>query len=162
MEVRDPRPTPDHPAKGSSPRKISLHSFWLGKTSRDLGSKNPPQNSQDSPLKGPTAFLGFKQTLSGLQHWGSNWKGTSGIWEKMEASGIRMSARGQLPPRKNSRGHAAVLSPFGALPTQSHRASTPCQRLHQPGSHRLPCPGDYLRLHCIQPTSVLFYNRPCY
>ena len=27
--VRDPRPTPDHPAQGSSARKISSHNFWL-------------------------------------------------------------------------------------------------------------------------------------
>ncbi|KAF6114519.1 hypothetical protein HJG60_010500 [Phyllostomus discolor] len=27
--VRDPRPTPDHPAHGSSDGKISPHNFWL-------------------------------------------------------------------------------------------------------------------------------------
>ena len=27
--VRDPHPTPDYPAQGSSARKISPHNFWL-------------------------------------------------------------------------------------------------------------------------------------
>ena len=29
LTVRDPSPTPDHPAQGSSAKKISPHSFWL-------------------------------------------------------------------------------------------------------------------------------------
>ena len=28
-EVKDPTPTPDHPVKGSSTKKISSHNFWL-------------------------------------------------------------------------------------------------------------------------------------
>ena len=29
LRSEDPSPTPDHPAKGSSDRKISPHNFWL-------------------------------------------------------------------------------------------------------------------------------------
>ena len=29
LDTRDPSSTPDHPAQGSSARKISLHNFWL-------------------------------------------------------------------------------------------------------------------------------------
>ena len=29
LGVRDPSPTPDHPAQGSSARKISPYNFWL-------------------------------------------------------------------------------------------------------------------------------------
>ncbi|KAF6109770.1 hypothetical protein HJG60_010973 [Phyllostomus discolor] len=46
--------------------------------------------------------------------------------------------------------------------TQSHRAVTPYQRLHQPYSHRLPHLGDYLRFCSIQLTGALFHSRPYY
>ena len=53
--------------------------------------------------------------------------------------------------------HCALSEPS---PTQNHRVATPYQRVHQPDSHGLPCPGNYLRLHPIQLMGVLFYNGP--
>ena len=67
---------------------------------------------------------------SGLQHWGSSWKGTSGIWEENAVSGIRASAWGQLPLKQNSRGQAVAIVPFLSLPPQSHRVVTAYLRLY--------------------------------
>ena len=73
-------------------------------------------------------------------------------------TGIRVSARMQLPNGQNSRGQAvAIVSLLSPLPTHSNRTATLCLRF-QSGLHRLHHPGDYLRLLPIQLISTLFYK----
>ena len=146
--VRDPSPTPDYPAQGSSTRKISPKTSGC-KNQWGLEQWRKLWESQAFPLKGPTTDLGLlRLTPSGLQHRGSSWKDTCSIQGGTEVSGIGASARRQLPPGQNSKGQAAAIVPFLSLPT--HRAAY----LHQPGSHRLLCPGNCLSLFPIQLNGV--------
>ena len=109
--------TPEHPAQPSSTRKISPHPVTSGcKNQWGFGWQKKLWDSQESPLKGLATDLGFTQ----IQHEGKSWKGNSGIWES-EVSGIKVSARRELPPGQNSRQQHCLLSEL--LPHTLHRAT---------------------------------------
>ena len=65
-------------------------------------------------------------------HLGTCWENAS-YWAKLQKPG------------------SSIVPSLSPPPTQSQKQWS-----------RLPHPGDYLRLHPIQLTGVLFYNRPCY
>ena len=101
--VRDPSPTPDYPAQGSSTRKISPKTSGC-KNQWGLEQWRKLWDSQAFPLEGPTTDLGLlRLTPSGLQHRGSSWKDTCSIQGGTEVSGIKARAGGQLFPREKGR-----------------------------------------------------------
>ena len=107
--TRDPKPIPGPPNQGFSARKISPHKFWL-KKQWGFGGRKKLWDSQVSPLKGSAVDLELRQTF---YFWasvlGNGLMRTSGIRGETEVSGIRTGARGQLPPRQNSRGQAVDI-----------------------------------------------------
>ena len=101
---------------------------------------------QAVPLEEPTHRL----TLSELQHLDSSLKGTSGIRQGTEVSGIKARAGTHISPRLKSRQRPLPL--FWTLSPENYRASKwgPYLRLLQLGWYPLPCPGDPLRLCATQ------------
>ena len=98
--------------------------------------------SQAVPIKGPTHRL-TELTPSELHHRSSRLKGTRDIWGGTEVSGIRPRAGGSfLPDKSAGRGHCSFSGPS---PNTAGRWAL-YMRLHHPGSHCLPSPGDSLRL----------------
>ena len=92
----------------------------------------------------------LRLTASGLQHWGSILKGTSGIQGKLKylASG-RDLGDSFHPDRTADDGHCSFSESFS---TQSHDATAPYLSLHQHCSPGKPCPVNYLKLCSIQLT----------
>ena len=119
---------PGSPAQGSSVRKISPHNFWLQKPLRVVSGRNFWSPTQFLLTHTQTHLL--RPTPSELQHWGSSLKGTSGTHG--ETGSVWHQGTHNCPFSKPS----------------PHRAGkrVPYLRLHQPGSHCLPHPGDPLRL----------------
>ena len=113
-------------------------------------STEPHQPGPASPLTGPTTdlrltlthslwALALDQKLEGHQWHDKNMK----FWPQSKCQG---TASFQTKLQRPGISHCPFSQPS---PTQSHRAAAPYLRLHQPGSHRLFCTGDYLRLSFI-------------
>ena len=102
LGARDPNPSPD-----------KSHKFLTVKTSGGWGGRRNGEILRSHLLKVPQQAWDLDRlTPSRLQCRGSSWKGNSGMWGKIEVSGIRANARRQLPPGQNSRGQASALTPF--------------------------------------------------
>ena len=93
--VKDPSHIPDHPAQGSSAKKISPHNLCC-KNQWGCRQWKKLQDSQEPPLKGPTMNLGLMQTHPAhplcCTHAATVGRAPVAYWEK-----LKCLASGQVP-----------------------------------------------------------------